>query len=287
MSGARGYGWDQYATEGIAELRRMLDSRAFAPLDGQRHLLETYIDIYSIAAEHQLTGASFYPEDPPCKAAKKASKNVKALKRSVEAYYRHGEGRDSAIAIGFAADARKYGLTIGPHESAPTVPASRVSPGRGAAPTVVGSISFEEKAVWVFSMPSPMWPSLCFVFGLVGVLLVVGALTSAARTMGHQGSIIWTTLLIAGAVFFLIVTRTTYRVHVSNFGSFVGHFFFRRQSKINTLAHYSGTCPHCGGKVHLTSKKRSKGYTGECQVNPIQHRFSFDPSSLTGSVLVP
>jgi len=287
MSEARGYGWDHYATEGIAELRSMLGSRTFAPLDGQRRLLERYVDIYAAEAERQLTGTSFYPDDPPCKAQKKASKNVRALKRSVEAYYRDGEGKDSAIVIGFSADKRKYGLTVGPHGPATATPTTKVSSGTRGAPTVPGGISYAEKALWVFSMPTPLWPSLCFGFGVVALFFAIGALSSAARAMGHQGSIIWTIIWIAAAVFFLIVTRTTYRVHVSNFGSFVGHFFFRRQSRINTLAHYSGICPHCGGKVRLTSKTISKGYTGECQVNPLQHRFSFDPSSLTGSVLVP
>ena len=77
----RGNGWDDYPEEGIAELRRMASSKTFAALNGQRHLLEVYADIYAKGTEGEIAGTTFYPAGPPCKAAKRTSKNVRALKK--------------------------------------------------------------------------------------------------------------------------------------------------------------------------------------------------------------
>jgi len=280
MSAKREYGWDDHADEGIAELRRMLNSRTFAPLDAQRHLLQRFIEIYTHENEGTLEARSLYPEDARCKAQKKASKNIRALKVTMEEYYQ-AEGKDSSIRIGFAADKRKYRIAVTPHEPAPasltppeTVPGDHTIPG--------ACIRYREEVTGTFVMPPLLWPILCFVSGVAGLFLMITALSTAAKVMDHHGSVIWTVILIGAAVFLFLAMRTSYRVHTVNFGHFVGPLFVRRDGRTVALASYTAPCPFCGEKVGLTYRKKARGYTGECRKNSEQHRFSFDFINMEG-----
>ena len=286
MSGTREYGWDERAEEGIAELHRMLNSAIFAPLDGQRHLLRRFLEIYSAEDEERLEASVLYPDIPPCKAQKRASKNIGALRKSIDEYY-EGEGKDSGIRIGFASGSRKYRLTVRSYEpaSASVTPSKALPCDRAESLLSDGSIVYSEKRVRTIPLPPVTWPILCFLWAGRPVPRAGGPLVRRQSNEPPKVAV-WTIIAYLRFSLSLSIVRTSYRVHTLNFSALIGTLFVRREGKTNILSSYTATCPDCGGAVHLTFKRNSKGYRAECQNNPMQHVFSFDHTNLAGTHIV-
>jgi hypothetical protein len=289
----RGYGWDDYASEGIAELKSIRDSAPLAKRPGQRKIVDCFVDVYSQGAEHELKGTTFYPDHKGCpdKAHKKASKIMSGVKRSIDEYYKTDAGQFSEYRIDFAGEERSYLLQVRHVEPTSHAQSTRSVPSPAATDVRRGrGIAFTEMVKRTFTLPPIAWGAFCLISGGLGLFLLSASVRLSFAARLHWASLTLTPLLLAAAVFCFMFTRTCYLVYRNQFGYLVGRYFIRRDGENAVMATYVASCSLCPkddrGRVELTyHRQKGGGYRAECVRNRDQHQFSFDHILMEGDQL--
>lgn len=267
------YGWDKYRKKGIKELKRLYSSEFFANKPAMLDLINRYIKFYETKAEENIMGKTLYPEKDVDTAAKYASKLIKEFRKDLEEFYKTEEGKRGDCRIYFIASKGNYRLGVKPKKDLDEAKKELKKK----------EISYKEKVLF----KTRYSPVLYYIVTLVSLVLVIFLSFIGLKYIFLNPKKMVNLFFVAFIALLWFIVIALLRLPEKKM-SFVGiKYFLIIKGKDIILASYSGKCVICGGKVELSSSSHNKGqgYIGKCNINPDNHTYTFDYTTLKGEFL--